>query len=371
MDNSTASDDSGSFTPAQQLPTQNGAPLITGIARRSLKSRLGEDVAGIAGRYRVKSQIARSVRSVLYNAHDEDLGREVAIKVVPAAHASEPELRHRLAREAHIAAMLDHPNIVPIYDLDLGSDGRLYFTTRLINGRSVNAAIEAPPGDDGRVEGLHAQLAVVCGVADALAYAHKHSVVHGDVSSTNIMIGTFGEVILVDWGSATLVGNAAGAISESATVPQVEPDQRYQSPEQARGEPATPASDQYSLAAVAFHMLVGRPPLCLPSDAAANEKFQERKRRGDIDELDARELAKVPKGVLEILRKALSPSPSARFASMAEFSAAFDPFMHGEAGAAAAVRSSSGGQYNLIMLAILISLILVSAANVWYLRFVH
>jgi eukaryotic-like serine/threonine-protein kinase len=285
--------------------------------------------------------------------------------VVPAAHAADPERRQRLAREAHITAMLDHPGIVPVYDIDLGPDGRLYFSMRLIVGRSLAVALAGAGGEG--IASLQAQLSVISGVADALAYAHKKCVVHSDITPANIMIGTFGEVIVVDWGSATLIEGAAGAISDTASVSPRAPDVRYLSPEQARGESVTPASDQYALACVAFHLLIGRPALCPTTGEGADEKLMARKRRGEIDEPDAGELAKLPKGLWPVLRKALAQAPGARHASMAEFGAALEPFMtsHGHGHGHAHAHGSAISRHPVALIALILWLLSIGAAVAW------
>jgi WD40 repeat protein len=205
-------------------------------------------------------------------AHDRRLGRNVALKRVAVA-GDDAEGHRRLAREAQITARLEHPGIVPIYDAGVGADGRSYYAMRLIRGRSL-AEVLADTTD------AEARLALVrpfLTVCQAVAYAHRHRVLHLDLKPTNVMIAELGETLVVDWGLARVIGQAgeadrrgvAGSTSGDITAPApiTADDARldrsaagtpaYLSPERARGEPAAATADVWSLGAILVEILTG------------------------------------------------------------------------------------------------------------------
>lgn len=261
------------------------------------------------GRYAVGERRGSGATGSVYVAQDNDLGRVVAIKVLGS-----PKGIDRFTREARIAAGLEHPNIVPVYDLDRTTDGRLCFTMRLVEGRSLGDAIRAPRG----TTSYHEWIRVIRKVCDALSYAHHQGILHQDVKPDNILLGRFGAVLLVDWGAANRIDDIrAGSRIVGTPV--------YLAPEIARGEAASVASDVYSLGATLFHLLLGRYPMW-EDDA---EVFWERKRSGGLDLPNVSERRHIPAALLAIILHALNRDPAHRYRSIAAMASDLDRFQSG------------------------------------------
>jgi WD40 repeat protein/serine/threonine protein kinase/tetratricopeptide (TPR) repeat protein len=216
-------------------------------------------------------------------ALDQDLNREVALKEILSKHADNPISRERFLLEAEITGGLEHPGIVPVYALGHGPDGRPFYAMRFVKGDCLKQAIEdfhkpdnpnrKDPG--GRRLALRQLLGRFIDVCNAMEYAHSRGVLHRDLKPGNIMVGKYGETLVVDWGLAKPLGKReivsdeatlrpSSALSSSGQTVAGTPvgTPAYMSPEQAAGklEELSPASDVYSLGATLYHLLCGRPP---------------------------------------------------------------------------------------------------------------
>jgi serine/threonine protein kinase len=199
----------------------------------------------IADRYRVMERLGSGGMAVVYLAEDERLGRRVAVKRL---HAGSPEdTAKRFSREARLGASLNHPNIVTVYDTVTDEDS-VVIVMECVEGESLADVVRR-----GRVE-PHEAVRILRGVASALDHAHEHGIVHRDVKPANVLLGHNGDVKLVDLGIATAVEGTR--ITHSGSVMGTA---AYMAPEQLDGTDATPATDVYALAAVAYEMLAGRP----------------------------------------------------------------------------------------------------------------
>lgn len=205
--------------------------------------------AATLGEFDIYGELGRGGMATVYLAHEISLDRKVAIKVMSPAMTHATGLVERFKREAKTAANLAHPNIIPIYSVRQVDD-LLFCVIKLVNGTPLDGIMR----ELGRLPVRLVQ-AVVSQVGDALAYAHRHGVVHRDIKPGNILIDDDGWVVVTDFGIAkvseteglTMTGVAVGTPT-------------YMSPEQCSGDEVTGASDQYSLGVVAYEMLAGRPP---------------------------------------------------------------------------------------------------------------
>ncbi len=197
-------------------------------------------------RYVLERPIGRGGMGTVYVARDTLLDRDVAVKVsnAPSPGAG---LDQRLRQEAQVLARLEHPGIVPVHDAGLLDDGRLFYVMKLVRGETLAAHIS-------RLQDEAALLGVFERVTETMAFAHTAGVVHRDLKPSNVMVGRFGEVLVLDWGVAKVLATDALAGTRVGTP-------GFMSPEQARGEGATgTASDVFALGALLFWMLTGEIP---------------------------------------------------------------------------------------------------------------
>ncbi len=254
----------------------------------------------IGGRYRLGERIGRGGMATVYRAHDQQLDRSVALKMMRPDLGEDPRFVERFEAEARRAASVSHPNVVSVYDV--GTDGSPYMVMELVEGGDVAKALAT----DGRMEPARAAT-LAAGAAGALQAAHDARLVHRDVKPGNILLGRDGRAMVADFGIARATGED-GMTKTGATLGSVE----YFSPEQARGEEATAASDVYALGVVLFEMLTGRRPFTGPTPyAVATARLHQ-------PPPDPRGIeAEVPDGLAEIAQRAMASDPARRFPSAA------------------------------------------------------
>src|SRR5262245_59555818 len=164
-------------------------------------------------RYQLQGEIARGGMGAVLRGRDVDLGRDLAVKVLLEKHAHRPEVARRFIEEAQIGGQLQHPGVVPVYDIGRFGD-RPFFTMKLVKGQTLAALLgeRADPAVD-----RPRFLAIALAVAHTIAYAHAKGVIHRDLKPANIMVGAFGEVQVMDWGLAKVLAEGGIADDEKAS----------------------------------------------------------------------------------------------------------------------------------------------------------
>ncbi len=270
--------------------SEHGSRVFRGpppLAKVSTSWRLDQASSSRELRYDASAELGRGGMGRVLEAFDRRLGRVVAVK---ESFATDEDGRQRFEREVAITARLEHPSIVPLYDAGVTAEGRAFYVMRKVSGRGLDRVMAALPTLDERL-GLLPALLAAC---DAVAHAHARQVVHRDLKPANILIGDYGETMVIDWGLAKAIGEseppgvrvvampppaAAEEVSgtrtkasQSPTAPPLLPDDLhtvvgsvfgtpgFMSPEQARGETLDTRGDVYALGATLYHLLAGRPP---------------------------------------------------------------------------------------------------------------
>jgi len=325
-------------------------------ASHDLLKRLGAGQTPLGTRYLLRNEIARGGMGVVMRVWDEDLRRNLAMKVMIGRSRGttesgtpdvDEEKLNRFLEEAQITGQLDHPGVVPVHDLGLDPKGRCYFTMRLVRGRELKEVLDlAREKKEGwtttRVLGL------ILKVCEAMAFAHSKGVVHRDLKPSNVMVGRFGETYVMDWGLARVLGRAdthdirikpvedPSAVSLVRTIRKDEsmnnPDSplvtmdgdvvgtpSFMAPEQAQGklEEVGPRSDVYSLGAILYYMLTGRAPYVKPGERVSAHTVLTRVLEGPPAPVG--KLARdVPGELVAICEKAMAREAGRRYASMLE-----------------------------------------------------
>ncbi len=258
------------------------------------------------GRYRIEARIGEGAMADVFRAHDPDIGRVVAIKVLKPDYRRDPELGARFLREARAAGALNHPNIATIYDVG-EADGVPYIAMELIDGRPLDMVLQA----QGRMP-FERVLALGAQLADALSWAHAQGVVHRDVKPSNILLSSDGRTAkLLDFGVAR-IGESDGHLARTQAG-QMIGTPRYMSPEQALGLPVDPRSDLFSLGAVLYEMVTGKGAFDATGLATLALQIAQEK----VAPIE-RSAADCPPGLRQIIDKLLAKKPDQRFADGAQ-----------------------------------------------------
>ncbi len=260
------------------------------------------------GRYEVRREIGRGGMGVVYLAYDPAVGRDVALKVLPAGLPGDDHVIARLRQEARLTAALDHACIVPVFDVGEQGD-RPYLVMRFMAGGTAHERLQA-----GRLA-LRPAAEILARVGSALAAAHAQGIIHRDLKPSNILFDAGGDAYLSDFGIAKAL---AGALNLSLTGTSIVGTPAYMSPEQAVGDKAIDGrSDTYSLGAVAFELLTGRQPYAGDTPMrVVLRHIQDPAPRLLPEELAALGL---PETVGAALTRAMAKEPAERFPSPLEF----------------------------------------------------
>jgi serine/threonine protein kinase len=275
-------------------------------------------------RYRLGAEIARGGLGKILEARDLRLDRPVAVKQLIAP---EPGAAGRFLREALITARLQHPAIVPVHEAGRWPSGEPFYAMKRIAGRSLDRVI----AEAGSFKQRLALLPHLIAVADAVAYAHSQRVIHRDLKPANILVGEFGETVVIDWGLAKdlaqpeegAAGAAAGNLQDGLTVAgAVLGTPAYMPPEQAHGEPVDERADVYALGAILYHMLAGEPPY------RSSMRVLVEVMSDPPPSLASRQKG-VPRDLVAIVDKAMARAPAARYPSARELAEDVKKFQTG------------------------------------------
>jgi serine/threonine protein kinase len=264
--------------------------------------RLAEEPDLGGTKYELVEKLGQGGMGTVYRCRDRDLDRDVALKVLSLL-PTDVQARDRMLQEARIIARLEHPGIVPVHDVGTLPDGRVYYAMKLVRGRRLDEPTDAP---------LAERLRTFEKVCQAVAFAHAHGVLHRDLKPQNIMVGSFGEVLVMDWGLAKEAGARSASKESSPLTP---------APCPLPSEPKTQTG-----------AVLGTPGYMAPEQA-----------RGDGDRVDERTDVYALGGILAFLldrrgprpleavcRKALAPEPADRYPSVAELAADVARFQAGQ-----------------------------------------
>lgn len=295
------------------------------------------------GRFRLTVEQGRGGFGVVWRADDETLGRQVAVKELLHAATHDPAARRRFLAEARIAAQLQHPGVVPIYDV--GSDAeRPYYAMKLVSGRTLADAIvqhhSSKQSTSVQVIEEARLLAAFRSVVQTMAFAHSRQVVHRDLKPQNIVLGDYGETIILDWGLAKDLGAAAAKSLEAEGAQRLDNDApdataagsilgtpAYMSPEQAQGNTSAvdARSDVFALGSILYHLLAGERPFPGTSSAEVLRKVAE------ATPLPLRAVRRsVPRQLEAICRKAMAKDPCERYSDAGALAADLDRYFADE-----------------------------------------
>jgi serine/threonine protein kinase len=334
----------GAFSGAAAPPP--GTPDLGDPTNLETPRRPGAGVAS-PGRYQPRRLHARGGLGEVHVAHDEELDRVVALKRIRAERAGDADSRRRFLLEAEITGKLEHPGVVPVYGL-VRDGGEACYAMRFVQGESLKEAIdrfhaaERPGRDTGErslaLRGLLNRFVAVC---NTVAYAHSRGVIHRDIKPANILLGKYGETLVVDWGLAkpfarreaerssgeeTLAPSSGGAEGETQ-MGQAVGTPAYMSPEQAEGrwDQVGTASDVFSLGATLYALLTGQPPF------EGNNQLEVLTKARRCDFPPPRGVkCSVPAALEAVCLKAMALKPEERYASALEFAAEVEHWLGDE-----------------------------------------
>jgi WD40 repeat protein len=296
--------------PRPQAPSVDALPLRS----RDRYERLGEHARGGLGR--------------ITRARDRELGRALAIKEM---HAPEGEAVERFVREARVTMRLEHPSIVPVHDAGRWESGEPFYAMKLVAGRTLKEVVQ----EKSTLAERMTLLPNVIAVADAMAYAHEQGVIHRDLKASNVLVGAFGETIVIDWGLAKDL-----SLGEEAAGPEPSPYRRpadateigavvgtpaFMPPEQARGEPVDERADVYALGALLYFTLSGK----TPHDGASSAEVLARVREAQPVPL-ASLAPGVPSDLVAIVERAMARDREGRYRNAKQLAEDLKRFQAGQ-----------------------------------------
>lgn len=327
-----------------RAPAQESPPSAIETERKGPTPHVGGEVAvddlvrsvraEQRERYRAEGEVAAGGMGTVYQVLDRPLQRRIAKKEIHDHLAQKPDQARMFLREARLTGQLDHPNVVPVHELGVSAEGRLFFTMKMVEGRTLRSWIgdlpETGPIERGELLDI---LDVVIKVCDALAFAHSRGILHCDVKAANVMVGEFGQVYLMDWGVARLleeernrdaVDNEEYVVGTPAHMP----------PEQARGAPLDERADIFAVGALLYNVLTRRPPY--RGDSGVQVLAQAFLARYPLPD-EVMGSGVVPLALTRIVLRAMAPKREERFATVLELKDELVKFTRGGEGFEAVV----------------------------------
>lgn len=305
------------------------------------------------GRYQLTRELARGGLGSVWLARDQHVARDVALKSMLPRIAGNASLEERFLIEAQITGQLQHPGIIPIYELGIKPDGSPFYTMKLLSGQTLSQSIKAyhalPRDSEERSVRFNELLQVFIGVCNAIGFAHSRNVIHRDLKPLNIMVGDFGEAIVVDWGLAKVMGrpelrerpSSEEPVDARASASFVQPTMNsdgsatvagsvmgtpaYMSPEQALAQELDARADIFSLGAILYEILSGRAPY----KAASGLEILELAQKGVIPSLRTQN-RDIPPALEAICLKALAKDKEARYPTAIALGDDIKQFLAGE-----------------------------------------
>lgn len=321
-------------------------PAQPRLNRRETDAPLPPPGGGWRHRFEEGKPFKEGGGGVLTRVKDKYLGRSVILKALKSEHRDNPDVCRRFLREARVTALIQHPATVPIYEMGRDPEGNPYFTMKEIRGDSLSRILHGVAAKDRAMDAFRPRevmIDLLIQVGQALAYAHACGVVHRDIKPGNIMVGSFGEVMVMDWGVAKILDGEDGEQVEYKRPPSLknadaDPDTteygkvygtpRYMAPEQAKGQAGIDERvDIFSLGAVLYECLVHRP---LVFGANRDELLRKICEEPFVSPAKKEPCRMVPPELDAIVMKALAKDPGERYQRMDDFVSDLQKFRRGE-----------------------------------------
>ncbi|WDE98136.1 serine/threonine-protein kinase [Lentisphaera profundi] len=308
-------------------------------------------------RYLICDSIASGGMGMIYRAYDSHTERYVAYKVIHPELQKNKAIFERFTYESEVAARLEHPNIMPVYDAGYDLDGRPFYTMKLLKGQTLASLIHKLKENQSS-SSFENMLEILIKVCDAISCAHEQEIIHRDLKPDNIMIGNFGEVLVLDWGLAKIPQRKELAIDSLAPSVPTEFSQMgavigtpaYMAPEQAKGQEVDARADIYSLGALLQTMLTFDPPI----QGDNTEEILSRVSTGKITRPHANDLLpsslgeknqRIPRSALAVIKKSTQLDPDNRYHSVADLAQELKKILGGFA-----VKAENAGVIRLSLL---------------------
>ena len=279
-------------------------------------------------RYILDTIVARGGMGLIYKAYDTQTERHVAYKVIHPELQQNAQMLERFTYEAETAARLEHPHIMPVYDSGTDLQGRPFYTMKLLQGKTLAQMIESI-GNDPNQTSLNELLDMLIKVCNAICYAHQQGIIHRDLKPDNIMIGDFGEVLVLDWGLARVPDNSSpidfGEVPAHLTQSgSIIGTPAYMSPEQALGKDVDSRFDIYALGALLQYILTFKAPI----EGSDTKLVLQKAQRGELDLLTRHHSlpealktqcqSRVPIAAIAVSRKAMAFDVNQRYATASD-----------------------------------------------------